>query len=59
MKILVAGSSGHLGEALVHTLRATDDDVTGVNIVPSAFTEKVGSITDRDDVRQAVKGIAC
>jgi UDP-glucose 4-epimerase len=57
MKILVTGSSGHLGEALVRTLRTTNHEVTGLDIVPSSFTERVGSITNRDDVKQAVKGI--
>jgi UDP-glucose 4-epimerase len=57
MKILVTGSSGHLGEALIRTLKATNREVVGLDIVPSAFTEKIGSITERDDVRSAVKGI--
>lgn len=57
MRILVTGSSGHLGEALVRSLRATNNQVMGLDIVPSDFTEKVGSLTHRDEVRQAVKGI--
>jgi UDP-glucose 4-epimerase len=31
MKILVTGSSGHLGEALVRTLRVAGKQVTGLN----------------------------
>jgi UDP-glucose 4-epimerase len=30
MKILVTGSSGHLGEALVRTLKSANHDVVGV-----------------------------
>jgi UDP-glucose 4-epimerase len=32
MKILVTGSSGHLGEALVRTVRAADHEVIGLDI---------------------------
>ncbi len=47
MTLLVTGSSGHLGEALVRTLKATNHKVIGIDIVPSDFTDKVGSIADR------------
>ena len=57
MKILVTGSSGHLGEALVRTLNAANHNVIGFNIVASAFTNIVGSIVERDLVRQCVKGV--
>jgi nucleoside-diphosphate-sugar epimerase len=56
MRILVTGSSGHLGEALVRVLRAKGADVTGVDILPSSHTDLVGSIADRDLVRRAVQG---
>jgi nucleoside-diphosphate-sugar epimerase len=46
MKSLVTGSSGHLGEALVRTLRARGDEVVGLDITASAFTTVVGSIAD-------------
>lgn len=57
MTILVTGSSGHLGEALVRTLRAKRRDVLGIDIVPGAFTQQVGSIADRDFVRQCTRGV--
>lgn len=57
MKILVTGSSGHLGEALVRTLRQTAHRVTGVDIIASPFTDTVGSITDREVVRSAMEGV--
>ncbi len=57
MKILVTGSSGHLGEALVRTLRNENREVVGVDIVPSEFTNEVGSIVDRNIVKRCMKGV--
>jgi len=57
MKMLVTGSSGHLGEALVRTLKGGGHEVIGVDILASDFTSQVGSIVDRDFVRQCVKGM--
>ena len=57
MRILITGSSGHLGEALVRTLRERGDDVVGVDITASPFTSEVGSITDRRFVLQCTKGV--
>jgi UDP-glucose 4-epimerase len=57
MKLLVTGSSGHLGEALVRTLKALNHEVIGIDLVPSAFTDQVGSIADRPFVKQCMKGI--
>jgi nucleoside-diphosphate-sugar epimerase len=54
MKILVTGSAGHLGEALLRTLKNTDHEVTGMDLVPSDFTNRVGSIIDRDHVRRSM-----
>jgi UDP-glucose 4-epimerase len=56
-RILVTGSSGHLGEALVRTLRDDGHEVVGLDIVPSPFTKVVGSITDREIVREALYGV--
>src|SRR3954451_12587306 len=58
MKIIVTGSSGHLGEALVRTLQGTTHEVVGVDRTASPFTERVGTITDRDFVRRCVQGMA-
>lgn len=58
MTFLVTGSSGHLGEALVRTLQAGGRDVVGIDILPGAFTRRVGSIADRDFVRRSMRGIA-
>jgi UDP-glucose 4-epimerase len=55
--ILVTGSSGHLGEALVRTLAAQGRAVVGLDIRPGAFTHLIGSIADRDAVRSAMAGV--
>ena len=57
MKILVTGSSGHLGEALVRTLSDTAHQVIAADIVESEFTNRVGSITDRPFVKRCMKGV--
>lgn len=57
MKILVTGSTGHLGEALVRTLKHMNHEVMGTDLIHSDFTDRVGSITDREHVKQCMVGI--
>jgi len=57
MTILITGSAGHLGEALMRTLRSTSQDARGIDIAPSAFTDRTGSITDRAFVRDCMRGV--
>lgn len=57
MRILVTGSSGHLGEALVRTLRDSRHEVIGLDIVPSPFTTAVASLADRGSVSQCLSGV--
>jgi UDP-glucose 4-epimerase len=57
LKVLVTGSSGHLGEALVRTMRDLGDEVVGLDVLPSRFTTHVGSVTDRCRVRQCMTGV--
>jgi len=57
MTILVTGSAGHLGEALMRVLRQQDRDVRGIDIKASEFTDSVGSIVDRDFVRESMAGV--
>jgi UDP-glucose 4-epimerase len=57
MQILITGSSGHLGEALVRTLRSGAHRVVGLDRTPSAFTTHVGSIVDRSFVRRCMIGV--
>jgi UDP-glucose 4-epimerase len=57
VRILVTGSAGHLGEALVRVLGQEGHDVRGLDILASAFTGVVGSIADRAVVRDCVRGV--
>jgi len=57
MRILVTGSSGHLGEALALTLRELGHDVTGLDIIAGPATTHIGSISDRTVVRRLMPGI--
>jgi UDP-glucose 4-epimerase len=57
MKVLVTGSSGHLGEALVRLLRSTTHEVVGIDLAASPFTNGIGSIADRALVRQWMGGV--
>jgi len=57
MTILVTGSAGHLGEALMRVLRSQGRDPRGVDIKASDFTDRVGSIVDRAFVRDAMAGV--
>jgi UDP-glucose 4-epimerase len=42
----------------MRTLKATHEDVIGIDIKPSMFTDRVGSITERSFVRDSMKGVA-
>ncbi|HEY4640925.1 MAG TPA: NAD(P)-dependent oxidoreductase, partial [Thermoanaerobaculia bacterium] len=57
MTILITGSAGHLGEALMRTLRAAGRSARGIDIKDSPFTDRVGSISDRSFVREAMSGV--
>lgn len=57
MKVLVTGSAGHLGEALVRTLRDVRHRVVGLDILASPFTTHVGSIADRATVKACMRDI--
>ena len=57
MKVLVTGSAGHLGEALVRTLKELRYDVMGIDLNASPFTNYTGTITDRDFVKQCMQGV--
>jgi UDP-glucose 4-epimerase len=57
MRILVTGSAGHLGEALMRTLKVSEHEAVGLDIRDSAFTHRVGSIAARDFVRQCMQGV--
>jgi nucleoside-diphosphate-sugar epimerase len=57
MRILVTGSAGHLGEALMRTLGRHGHVAVGVDRLASPFTQRVGSIGDRDFVRDCMRGV--
>jgi UDP-glucose 4-epimerase len=57
MRILVTGSAGHLGEALVRTLRAERVEVVGLDVLASPTTDLVGSVADRAVVAQALRDV--
>jgi len=57
MKILVTGSSGHLGEAVMRTLRQAGRDAVGLDILPSPFTTHLGSVANRGLVASAMVGV--
>jgi len=57
MKVLVTGSAGHPGEALVRSLRKSGHDVVGLDILESDFTTHMGSIVDRSAVQFCMKGV--
>ncbi|MFR9729751.1 NAD-dependent epimerase/dehydratase family protein [Saccharopolyspora sp. MS10] len=56
-KVLVTGSAGHLGEALVRSLRAEGREVVGLDLLESRFTTATGSITDRALLRRRLAGV--
>jgi UDP-glucose 4-epimerase len=58
MPILVTGSAGHLGEAMMRTLRAQGRAAIGLDIVASVHTDLVGSIADRGFVDRAIASLA-
>src|SRR5688572_1710199 len=57
MRVLVTGSAGHLGEGLVRTLRERQHEVVGLDLLESASTTHVGSISDSDFVRSCLLGV--
>jgi UDP-glucose 4-epimerase len=57
MKVLITGSSGHLGEALMRTLAHGPHEAIGVDVLRSPFTNIVGSIADRAVVDACMQGV--
>ena len=56
MRVLITGSSGHLGEALMRLLRGTGHQAIGADLVEGPFTDRVGSIVERDFVARCLEG---
>ena len=57
MTALVTGSSGHLGEALMRTLRAAGRTAVGLDAIPGPFTDEVASIADRAAVARCMNDV--
>ncbi len=57
MRVLVTGSAGHLGEALVRTLREQGREVVGLDVLPGVGTTHVGSIVDRAFVSRCMSDV--
>ena len=60
MKILVTGSAGHLGEALLQSLAAVsgqEHELIGLDIDASPYTTVVGSVADAALVAECMKGV--
>lgn len=57
MRVLVTGSAGHLGEAVLRRLLATEHEALGLDLLESPHTQRVGSICDRDFVAGCLDGI--
>jgi UDP-glucose 4-epimerase len=56
VRLVVTGSAGHLGDALVRTLSNDGHEVLGLDVTPSPSTTIVGNIGDREVVRRCVGG---
>lgn len=57
MRVVVAGSAGHLGEGLVRQLRTERHEVIGIDVFASPFTTEVGSVLDRVLLRRRMEGV--
>jgi UDP-glucose 4-epimerase len=57
MKVLVTGSAGHLGEALMRTLPGAGHEAIGLDVLKSPYTSEVGSVADRSHVRRCMEGV--
>jgi UDP-glucose 4-epimerase len=56
--VLVTGSAGHLGEALMRVLPQHEYAPRGVDVTSSPFTHAVGSVADRPFVRRCLEGVS-
>lgn len=57
MRVLVTGSAGHLGEALMLTLARLGHEAIGIDRLRSPHTQRVGTIVDRGFVRSCMRGV--
>ncbi len=57
MTILVTGSSGHLGEAVMRVLRESGREAIGLDLTPGPFADVVGCVADRRLVARCLAGV--
>src|SRR5258708_37529398 len=57
MRVLVTGTSGIVGEALVRSLRRLNHEVFSIDLLESPFTTCTGSITERGLVQSCLPGV--
>ena len=56
MRVLITGTSGHIGEAVAERI-CRDADVVGLDILPGTFTTHVGDIRDARFVRRLLADV--
>jgi nucleoside-diphosphate-sugar epimerase len=56
-RVLVTGSTGHLGEALMRALSGLGIDAVGLDVRPSDWTHIVGSVADTRLTREVMAGV--
>jgi len=57
VRILITGSAGQLGEALMRVLGREGHEVVGLDVLQSPYTSVVGSIAERRTVQRAMAGV--
>lgn len=57
MRVLVTGSTGHLGEGMMRLLPILGIEAVGIDLQPGSYTTHVGSITDREILGDAMAGV--
>jgi nucleoside-diphosphate-sugar epimerase len=57
VKVLVTGSNGHLGEALMRRLPQEGHTTLGLDVTPGRFVDVAASVADREAVRAALDGV--
>jgi UDP-glucose 4-epimerase len=56
MKVLVTGSAGRVGRAIVERLRSGGDTVVALDVKPGPHADLVADVADREAMRRAVEG---
>lgn len=57
MKVLVTGSAGKLGKAVIEKLRRSNIAVLGVDLLPGPYTNLILDITNQDEVYRACQNV--